>query len=60
MFPHKVLMIQMITGLKSTAVALLSCVTMSGLGREASHFVLNDFMELKYLSIGGIDSTEGD
>ncbi|MDC0739629.1 NAD-dependent succinate-semialdehyde dehydrogenase [Cognatishimia sp. SS12] len=43
------------TGLISTAEAPFGGVKMSGLGREGSRHGLDDFMELKYLCMGGID-----
>ena len=43
------------TGLISTAEAPFGGIKMSGLGREGSHHGLDDFMELKYLCIGGIE-----
>ncbi|MFK7854479.1 MAG: NAD-dependent succinate-semialdehyde dehydrogenase [Granulosicoccus sp.] len=43
------------TGLISTAEAPFGGVKMSGLGREGSRYGLDDFMELKYLCMGGID-----
>ena len=46
------------TGLVSTAEAPFGGVKMSGLGREGSHHGLDDFMELKYLCMGGIDPVE--
>ena len=42
------------TGLISTAEAPFGGVKMSGLGREGSHFGMDDFIELKYLCLGGI------
>lgn len=43
------------TGLVSTAEAPFGGVKSSGLGREGSHTGLDEFMELKYLCMGGID-----
>ncbi|MCB1330338.1 MAG: aldehyde dehydrogenase family protein, partial [Maritimibacter sp.] len=43
------------TGLVSTAEAPFGGMKMSGLGREGSRHGLDDFMELKYLCMGGID-----
>ena len=48
------------TGLISTAEAPFGGVKMSGLGREGSRHGLDDFMELKYLCIGGIDNNDGE
>ncbi|MCT4610603.1 MAG: NAD-dependent succinate-semialdehyde dehydrogenase [Pelagimonas sp.] len=44
------------TGLISTAEAPFGGVKMSGLGREGSRYGLDDFMELKYICMGGIDA----
>ncbi|MFT7650905.1 MAG: succinate-semialdehyde dehydrogenase/glutarate-semialdehyde dehydrogenase [Limisphaerales bacterium] len=44
------------TGLISTAEAPFGGVKMSGLGREGSRHGMDDFMELKYLCMGGIDA----
>ncbi|MQQ07804.1 succinate-semialdehyde dehydrogenase [Epibacterium sp. SM1979] len=46
------------TGLISTAEAPFGGVKMSGLGREGSRYGLDDFMEVKYICMGGI--TEGE
>ncbi|WP_217353865.1 NAD-dependent succinate-semialdehyde dehydrogenase [Ruegeria arenilitoris] len=46
------------TGLISTAEAPFGGAKMSGLGREGSRHGLDDFMELKYLCMGGIDAAE--
>ncbi len=46
------------TGLISTAEAPFGGVKMSGLGREGSHHGLDDFMELKYLCMGGIGDAD--
>lgn len=43
------------TGLISTAEAPFGGVKMSGLGREGSRYGLDDFMEAKYVCVGGID-----
>ena len=42
------------TGLISTAEAPFGGVKLSGLGREGSHFGMDDFIELKYVCLGGI------
>lgn len=48
------------TGLISTAEAPFGGVKMSGLGREGSRYGLDDFMELKYICMGGIhDNANG-
>ena len=41
-------------GLPSTAVAPFGGVKQSGLGREGSKYGIEDFLEVKYLSLGGI------
>ncbi len=46
------------TGLISTAEAPFGGVKMSGLGREGSRYGLDDFLELKYICMGGIDAAE--
>ncbi|WP_136443852.1 NAD-dependent succinate-semialdehyde dehydrogenase [Pacificoceanicola onchidii] len=46
------------TGLVSTAEAPFGGVKSSGLGREGSRHGLDDFMELKYICMGGIDPVE--
>ncbi|QYZ69571.1 NAD-dependent succinate-semialdehyde dehydrogenase [Neotabrizicola shimadae] len=43
------------TGLVSTAEAPFGGVKSSGLGREGSRHGLDDFLELKYLCLGGIE-----
>ena len=42
------------TGLISTEVAPFGGVKQSGLGREGSKYGIDDFVEIKYLSLGGI------
>lgn len=42
------------TGLVSTAEAPFGGVKLSGLGREGSRYGLDDFMEMKYICMGGI------
>jgi len=44
------------TGLVSTVEAPFGGVKLSGLGREGSHYGLDEFFELKYLCLGGIDA----
>ncbi|MEX0327840.1 MAG: NAD-dependent succinate-semialdehyde dehydrogenase [Ruegeria sp.] len=44
------------TGLISTEIAPFGGVKMSGLGREGSHHGLDEFMEMKYLCMGGIEA----
>jgi len=46
------------TGLVSTAEVPFGGVKMSGLGREGSRHGLDDFMELKYVCMGGIEAAE--
>jgi len=42
------------TGLISTEVAPFGGIKNSGLGREGSRHGLDDYLELKYLAIGGL------
>ncbi|MDM0017451.1 NAD-dependent succinate-semialdehyde dehydrogenase [Variovorax saccharolyticus] len=44
------------TGLISTAEAPFGGVKQSGLGREGSKYGLDDFLEIKYLCLAGLDS----
>ncbi len=44
------------TGLVSTVEAPFGGVKLSGLGREGSHYGLDEFFELKYLCMGGIEA----
>lgn len=44
------------TGLVSTVEAPFGGVKSSGLGREGSHYGLDEFFELKYLCLGGIEA----
>ena len=43
------------TGLISTEVAPFGGMKQSGLGREGSHFGIDEFLEVKYLCFGGLD-----
>ena len=43
------------TGLISTAVAPFGGVKESGIGREGSKYGIEDFVEVKYLCMGGVD-----
>ena len=43
------------TGLISTAEAPFGGVKQSGLGREGSKYGLDEFLEVKYVCLGGID-----
>ncbi len=42
------------TGLISTAVAPFGGVKQSGVGREGSRYGINEYLDLKYLCMGGI------
>ena len=42
------------TGLISTEVAPFGGVKQSGVGREGSKYGIEDFLEIKYVCIGGI------
>jgi succinate-semialdehyde dehydrogenase/glutarate-semialdehyde dehydrogenase len=44
------------TGLISNEVAPFGGVKQSGLGREGSHYGIDEFLEIKYLCFGGLDS----
>ena len=43
------------TGLVSTAEAPFGGVKQSGLGREGSKYGLDDFLEVKYVCLAGLD-----
>jgi succinate-semialdehyde dehydrogenase/glutarate-semialdehyde dehydrogenase len=43
------------TGLISNEVAPFGGVKQSGLGREGSHYGIEEFVEVKYLCFGGLD-----
>jgi succinate-semialdehyde dehydrogenase / glutarate-semialdehyde dehydrogenase len=43
------------TGLISNEVAPFGGVKQSGLGREGSHYGIEEFLEVKYLCLGGLD-----
>jgi succinate-semialdehyde dehydrogenase/glutarate-semialdehyde dehydrogenase len=43
------------TGLISNEAAPFGGVKQSGLGREGSHYGIDDFVETKYLCFGGLD-----
>ena len=43
-------------GLISTEVAPFGGVKESGTGREGSKYGMEDFLEIKYLSLGGLNS----
>ncbi len=53
-------MIGINTGLVSNAVAPFGGVKESGNGREGSRYGLDDYLEIKYLCMAGINSKEGD
>jgi succinate-semialdehyde dehydrogenase/glutarate-semialdehyde dehydrogenase len=42
------------TGLISTAIAPFGGVKASGIGREGSKYGIEEYLEIKYLCIGGI------
>jgi succinate-semialdehyde dehydrogenase/glutarate-semialdehyde dehydrogenase len=44
------------TGIISTEVAPFGGVKQSGIGREGSKYGIDDYLEIKYMCIGGIDS----
>ena len=44
------------TGIISTEVAPFGGMKESGIGREGSHYGIDEFLEVKYLCMGGIDS----
>ena len=41
-------------GIISTAEAPFGCVKESGLGREGSHHGVEEFLEIKYMLMGGV------
>ena len=49
-------MVGLNTGLISTEVAPFGGIKESGMGREGSRYGLDDYLEIKYLSIAGVDS----
>ncbi len=48
-------MVGLNTGIISTEVAPFGGIKESGLGREGSHYGLDDYLEIKYLCIAGVD-----
>jgi succinate-semialdehyde dehydrogenase/glutarate-semialdehyde dehydrogenase len=42
------------TGLISTEVAPFGGVKLSGIGREGSSFGLDEYLDVKYLALGGL------
>jgi succinate-semialdehyde dehydrogenase/glutarate-semialdehyde dehydrogenase len=51
-------MVGLNTGLISTEVAPFGGVKESGIGREGSKYGIEDYLEIKYLSIAGVDAQE--
>ncbi|MCC7329586.1 MAG: NAD-dependent succinate-semialdehyde dehydrogenase [Gammaproteobacteria bacterium] len=49
-------MVGLNTGLLSTAVAPFGGMKESGIGREGSKYGIGDYLEIKYLSIAGVDA----
>jgi succinate-semialdehyde dehydrogenase / glutarate-semialdehyde dehydrogenase len=47
------------TGLISNEVAPFGGVKQSGLGREGSHYGIEEFLEVKYLCFGGLEAGKG-
>jgi succinate-semialdehyde dehydrogenase/glutarate-semialdehyde dehydrogenase len=43
------------TGILSTAVAPFGGIKQSGIGREGSRYGMDEYIEIKYLCLGGID-----
>ena len=43
-------------GIISTEVAPFGGMKESGIGREGSHYGIDEFLEIKYLCMGGVDS----
>jgi len=43
------------TGLISTEVVPFGGMKQSGIGREGSHYGIDEFIEVKYLCFGGVD-----
>jgi succinate-semialdehyde dehydrogenase/glutarate-semialdehyde dehydrogenase len=46
------------TGILSTAVAPFGGIKQSGIGREGSKYGIDEYLEMKYLCMGGIDAGE--
>ena len=44
------------TGLISTPVAPFGGVKESGIGREGSHYGIDEYLEIKYVALGGLDA----
>ena len=49
-------MVGLNTGLISTEVAPFGGIKESGMGREGSRYGLDDYLEIKYLCIAGMDA----
>jgi succinate-semialdehyde dehydrogenase/glutarate-semialdehyde dehydrogenase len=49
-------MIGINSGLISTAVAPFGGVKQSGLGREGSRYGINEYIDIKYLCMGGLSA----
>jgi succinate-semialdehyde dehydrogenase/glutarate-semialdehyde dehydrogenase len=47
-------------GIISTEIAPFGGVKQSGLGREGSKYGLEEYMEIKYILVGGIDKMKGE
>ena len=45
----------LMTGVTSNEVAPFGGIKESGLGREGSHYGIDDFLELKYICMGGLE-----
>lgn len=43
------------TGIISTEVAPFGGVKQSGIGREGSKYGIDDYLEMKYMCLGGLD-----
>lgn len=43
-------------GLISNAAAPFGGMKQSGLGREGSHFGMDEYLEIKYLCLGGLEA----
>jgi succinate-semialdehyde dehydrogenase/glutarate-semialdehyde dehydrogenase len=43
------------TGLISTEVVPFGGMKQSGIGREGSHYGIDEYIEVKYLCFGGVD-----
>jgi succinate-semialdehyde dehydrogenase / glutarate-semialdehyde dehydrogenase len=43
------------TGMISNEVAPFGGIKQSGLGREGSHYGIDDYLEIKYIAMAGLD-----